>query len=110
MITTYTHWSEQQRQERGLLNGSRVQIARESRGMLRSQLARKLDIPTKTVAERERGWHLWTRQECNGLIFVLDYPIGFFTKDDPPVFPAPIFYHGADEDGETHCYVEKGKP
>lgn len=105
--TTYQHWSPERKQERGLLNGERIKMARESRGMLRSQLARKLGILTKTLAEREEGWHFWTLTECNGLVFLLDYPVGFFTKDDPPVFPTPVFYCGTDADGETHCHVDR---
>jgi transcriptional regulator with XRE-family HTH domain len=106
MHTTFQQWTEQQRLERGLFNGERVQMARESRGIARYELARKLKLATKILAEREQGWHFWDDTERMGLAYFTDYPPAFFAQDDPPAFTAPIFSHETDAEGNTWCHVD----
>ncbi len=108
MIDITQHWTEQLKQKRGLLNGKRVQMARELRGLARYQLARKLGIAVKEAEKREREWCFWEQTEQNGLVFILDFPIAFFTQEDPMELPGPLFVCGTDKDGEAHCHVEKG--
>lgn len=107
--TTFDTWPPQLRISRGLLNGKRVQMARESRGMNRSTLARKLDMRTVDLVQLEWNWGFWQAATQEKLLRATDYPIAFFVQDDPPMFDAPIFYCGTDEEGEAHCHVEQGK-
>lgn len=105
--STYKHWPEQLRLSRGLFNGYRVQICRESRGMQRYILARKLGIPAKELARREADWCFWTEHEQMLLAGVLSYPIAFFAQDDPPAM-FNVFVYGHTEDDEPWCeYVEE---
>ena len=106
MITTFQQWPKELRMKRGLLNGERVKMAREVRGMTRAALARKLGIPAKTLAQREAGWNFWEDNEQTGLSFFTDFPIAFFTQQDPPLLSAPIFMCGHDEEGHSWCEVE----
>lgn len=108
ITTTYARWPEQLRLKRGLFNGERVQMARESRGIARYILARKVGIATSALAEREQGWNFWTTEEQEKLAQATDYPLAFFAQDDPPTFTGPTFFSGHDENGETWCHVDKG--
>lgn len=83
-------------------------MAREVRGMARYVLARKLGIPAKELVNREQGWHFWTESEQALLSGLTDFPLTFFTADDPPYpFTAPGFMCGHDEDGNDWCEVIK---
>lgn len=104
MQTTFQQWPEELRHRRGLLNGERVKMARESRSMLRYVLARKLGIPAKELARREANWCFWTDQEQALLSGFTDYPLAFFVQYDPPVL-APGFMSGHDEEGNHWCEV-----
>ncbi len=108
--TTFAGWPQELRLKRGLLNGERVQMAREARGIARYLAARKLGLSAQELAVREVGWHFWTEEEQDVLTHLFDFPLTFFVQDDPPAF-APMFMHGYDEAGESWCeYVEpKGK-
>ena len=104
--TTFAHWPEPLRLKRGLLNGERVQMAREFRGMLRHVLARKLGIPSKELARREGDWCLWDDNERTLLAGLLNFPLAFFAQDDAPAL-APGFMCGHDEEGNSWCeYIE----
>ena|SRR5258708_7698479 len=106
-INIVERWPEQLRLKRGMLNGQRVQIAYESRGIRRFELARKLGMPAKELAKREQGWHEWTEQEQGLLVACTEYPIAFFVQKDMPAF-GPMFMCMHDEDGDPHCHVESG--
>ena len=97
-------WPEQLRKRRGLLNGERVKMVREARGMERYALARKLSLSAKDLARREADWCFWTPEEQALLTRVTDFPIAFFVQDDPPVL-APAFLCGHDEEGNAWCEV-----
>jgi hypothetical protein len=103
-ITTFERWPRQLREKRGLLNGNRVQCARELRGLQRYELARKLDLPAKEVAKREEGWCFWEEEEQKQLVTLLDFPLAFFIQDDMPVL-APAFMCGRDAEGNSYCDV-----
>src|SRR6266567_2587991 len=102
ITTTFQHWPLELREKRGLLNGERVQMVRESRGMPRFALARKLGLPAKELAQREQGWHFWNEQEQALLVGFLDFPLAFFVQDDPPAL-LPAFMCGHDEEGNDWC-------
>ncbi len=105
-ITTLRQWPEELRHRRGLLNGERVQMAREVRGMLRYVLARKLGMSAKELKQREQNWYFWTDQEQALLSGLTDFPLAFFVQDDPPYpFTAPTFMCGHDEEGNNWCEV-----
>lgn len=106
--TTYQRWPEQLRLSRGLFNGKRVQLARESRDMTRSTLARKLGIRTVDLMQLEWNWGFWQKETQEKLARATDYPITFFVQDDPVEFTGPIFYSGHDENGEHWCDVDLG--
>lgn len=106
ITTTYANWPQELREKRGLLNGERVKMTREARGMARFALARKLGLPVKELADREQGWHFWNESERALLVGFTDFPLAFFVQDDPPVL-APAFMCGHDEEGNSYCeYVE----
>ena len=102
--TTFDRWPQKLRQERGLLNGERVQMVREARGIARHVLARKLGLSAKELAQREIGWHFWTESEKALLSGLTDFPLAFFVQDDPPVL-TPAFMCGHDEEGNDWCEV-----
>ncbi len=106
MKTTFQQWPKELRIKRGLLNGERVKMAREVRGMARFALARKVGIAAKELAKRESDWCFWEDSEQALLSGLTDFPIAFFTQDDPPYLPAPIFMSGNDEEGNSWCEVE----
>ncbi len=103
-VTTFEHWPEELRLKRGLLNGERVKMVRESRGMLRHVLARKLGMKAGELAQRELGWNFWTEKEQALLSGFTDFPLEFFVQDDPP-YLAPAFMCGHDEEGNDWCEV-----
>lgn len=105
-ITTFQHWPVQLREKRGLLNGSRVQMAYEVRGLRRYQFARKLGMPAKELARREEDWCFWDEREKATLTRVTDFPLAFFVQEDPPTFDGPTFLCGHDEDGNSWGEVE----
>ena len=102
MTSTFAQWPKPLRLSRGLLNGQRVQMARESRGIPRHVLARKIGMPTKELTRREGDWCLWEDNERMLLAGFLDFPLAFFVQNDPPEF-APAFMHGHDEEGKSWC-------
>jgi len=106
--TTFQHWPEELRVKRGLLNGQRIQAARELRGIARHVLARKLGIPAKELARREGDWCLWGDNERTLLSGLLDFPLAFFVQDDM-IEIAPAFMCGHDEEGESWCEYMKAK-
>lgn len=101
-ISTFQRWPQELRLTRGLFNGERIQLARESRGMQRHVLARKLSMPAQELATREAGWCFWTEQEQALLVGLTEYPIAFFVQDEPPV-PFSGFLCGHDEEGNGWC-------
>ena len=105
--TTYDKWPEQLRLKRGLLNGKRVQLARESRGIRRFELARKVGISTVDLVQLEMGWGFWGPSAQEKLVLLTDFPIAFFVRDDPPTFDAPIFFSGTDANGDSWCHVDR---
>lgn len=105
-VTTFDRWPRQLRESRGLLNGKRVQMAYEVRGMPRYQLAHRLGISAKELKQREQGWAFWEEDEKACLLRVTDFPLAFFTQEDPYEFPWPTFICCTDEDGHTYCHVE----
>ena len=102
--TMFEKWSKELRLERGLLNGERVKMVRESRGMARYVLARKLGMLTKELARREADWCFWTDSEQALLSSFTEFPIEFFVQDDPPVL-TPAFMCGHDAEGNDWCEV-----
>ena len=102
----FEQWSEELRLERGLLNGERVKMVRESRGIARHVLARKLGMLTKELTRREAGWCFWSEVEQALLSGFTEFPIAFFVQDDPPVL-APAFMCGHDAEGNDWCEVVK---
>lgn len=106
MLTTFEQWPKELRLKRGLLNGERVKMAREVRGMTRAGLACKLSIPTKILAQRELGWNFWEDNEQTGLAYFTDFPIAFFAQEDPPLLGSPLFMCGHDEEGNSWCEME----
>ena len=101
--TMFQRWPEQLREKRGLFNGQRVKVARESRGMARYALARKLGIPAKELEKREADWCFWAEDEAALLTGFTNYPIGFFVQDDLPAFRG--FMCGHDEDDNKWCEI-----
>ncbi len=110
-ITTFDRWPEPLRQKRGLLNGARVQMSYEVRGLPRYQFARKLGMAARELAKREIGWHFWDEQEREALTRLTAFPLAFFTQHDPPELNAhgPTLLCWQDEEGESHCHVEQAK-
>jgi hypothetical protein len=105
-LTTFDRWPTELRQKRGLLNGKRVQMAREVRGMARWQLARKLGISTVDLVQLEWNWGFWQPEQAARLARITDFPLAFFAADDPPYpFTAPTFMCGHDEEGNDWCEV-----
>lgn len=103
MKTSYSRWLKPVREQRGLFNGTRVQQARELRGIQRSVLARKLGITAKELKHREENWCFWEEKEQWLLAGILDFPPAFFAQDDPPALPSPLFVCGHDEEGNHWC-------
>ncbi len=106
IATTFDRWPKELRENRGLLNGERVQMARECRGIARYVLARKIGMPAKELAKREQGWHFWEDREQDMLTRLTDFPLAFFTQNDPPVL-GTVFMSGHDEEGNPWCSMEK---
>lgn len=106
MRSTIDQWPKQLKEKRGLLNGERVKMARELRGMERYTLARKIGIPAKELAKREHDWHFWDEEEKVALVQALDFPLPFFMQDDPlPI--GPVFMCGHNEEGTPWCSLEE---
>lgn len=107
---TWTHQrlTEEGRVRCGIYNGARVKLARESRGLARATLARKLGMPAAELGRREGGWWQWDERLRAGLVFLLDYPPAFFAQEDAPDLFAdggPIFMCGHDANGRRVCEV-----
>ena len=97
--------TEKVRIRRGIFNGKYVRLARESRGLTRAQLARKLNIPCLDLAGRESGWHIWDSHLQSGLQWFTNYPVNFFAQSDDEVDTRAglMFVCGVDTRGEPVC-------
>jgi hypothetical protein len=82
----FAHWPEELRQQRGLLNGARVCMAREVRGKSRAWLAHRLFMTAAELRQREAQWTLWDESPRHLLAGLTHFPLHFFTQDDPPSF------------------------
>lgn len=70
-------------------NPKRLEQARKRRGFTRRDLARETGIAERTLAYNESGDHPPIDEHLDVLSQVLDFPVGFFFRDDPEPLPAP---------------------
>jgi len=76
------------------INPEMVVIARESRGLTQSELARLLSVSQGKISKIEGGFLGISGDMLQELSRVLDYPENFFTMTDPIVgFGVGMFYH-----------------
>jgi len=61
-----------------------IQLARESRGLTQSQLARKTSISQASISKFERGEQPVTENALGKIAKVLDYPMNFFERNVVP--------------------------
>ena len=64
------------------INPVMIRLARESRGLWKHQLARKIGVTTATITGFETGRICPTEGELEDMGEVLDYPVGFFSRQD----------------------------
>lgn len=68
-------------------NPRRLELARKRRGCTRRNLAKRTGIAERTLAYNERGNHPPSAEHLNLLARVLNFPVGFFFRDDPEPLP-----------------------
>ena len=66
------------------VRGETIQLARESRGLTQSQLARKTSISQASISKFERGDQPVTEDALGRIAKVLDYPANFFERNVVP--------------------------
>lgn len=70
------------------VNGQRVRLARELRGLTQISLAELLNVDQTMVAHIERGTKQPGEDVLESLASELQFPEEFFRQPDPPYFPA----------------------
>jgi ribosome-binding protein aMBF1 (putative translation factor) len=69
------------------INGKRVRLAREYRGLSRWDLATQLGVSVPVITKAESLRREFPRELFDQLVFVLHFPPAWFWQDDPPELP-----------------------
>jgi Zn-dependent peptidase ImmA (M78 family)/transcriptional regulator with XRE-family HTH domain len=77
-----------------LYNGAMITLARESRGLTQTDLARKVGVPQGTISKAESGTLHLNKELVERVGAALQYPDPFFSQTDP-IYPfgSTTFYH-----------------